>query len=86
VESCVTRAGVATGAYHQQRATFEKETVYVRNDDAPLIFSKTGPTRWGLYLADAKSHAEAIALLRQAEEKRRIDAEIAREHQRAPGR
>jgi hypothetical protein len=37
----------------------------------------------GLYLADAKNHAEDIRLQREAKAKRQIDAEIAREHQQA---
>jgi len=44
---------------------------------------KAKDTRWGLYLSDAKNHAEDIALARERDEKRRIDDQIARERQQA---
>jgi hypothetical protein len=44
---------------------------------------KARDSRWGLYLKDAENHAEDIALWREAEEKRRIDDEIAHERQQA---
>jgi hypothetical protein len=50
------------------------------------VARKAKDTRWGLYLSDAKNHAEDVALQREAAEKRRIDDEIARERQQAEAR
>ena len=50
------------------------------------VARKAKDTRWGIYLSDAKNHAEDVALQREAAEKRRIDGEIERERQQAEAR
>jgi hypothetical protein len=56
---------------------------WVQDTVTRRLGQKAKDSRWGLYLADAKNHAEDSALQREADAKRQIDAEIARERQQA---